>query len=73
MRRTRPPAIATGQEMRWTPMVDQVKGGQLAPFAALVGSQFGREPPSSVESSLMSAMFDEVENGMVTSESEGKV
>lgn len=29
VRRTREPAIATGQETRWTPMMDQVKGDHL--------------------------------------------
>ena len=62
VRRTRPPAMATGQEMRCTLMIDQVYGDQLAPFATLDGSQSGREPPSSDESSLISAILGEVEN-----------
>lgn len=62
VRRTRPPAMATGQEMRCTPMIDQVNGDQLAPFVALDGFQSGRGPPSSDKSSLISAILGEVEN-----------
>lgn len=56
VRRTRPPAMATGQEMRWTPMMDHENGDQLGGRHVL-GSQSGSWPPSSDESSLMSAIL----------------